>query len=122
MAEIEGRLVPEPSHEEIEACAYSIWEQHGRPHGTDVENWFEAAAIVHRGKHLYDVILTAPGQKKVQIVREIRAATGLDLKTVKSLVEKTPQPIREALAKEDAEALVSTLQAAGASLEIRPTV
>jgi len=67
----------------------------------------------------FDVILTAAGEKKVNAIKAVRAATGLGLKEAKGLVESAPVAVKEGLSKEDAEALVKDLVEAGASAEIK---
>ena len=67
----------------------------------------------------FDVILTAAGEKKVNAIKAVRAATGLGLKEAKGLVESAPAAVKEGLSKEDAEALVKDLVEAGASAEIK---
>ncbi|MGB3634835.1 MAG: 50S ribosomal protein L7/L12 [Rubrobacteraceae bacterium] len=67
----------------------------------------------------FDVILTGPGEKKIQVIKEVRAATGLGLKEAKALVDDAPNPVQEALSKEDAEALKAKLEEAGGSVEVK---
>ncbi len=67
----------------------------------------------------FDVILTEAGEKKVNAIKAVRSATGLGLKEAKTLVESAPAPVKEGLSKEDAEALVKTLEEAGAKAEIK---
>ena len=67
----------------------------------------------------FDVVLQSPGEKKIQVIKEVRAATGLGLKEAKSLVDEAPNPVKEALSKEDAEALKSQLEEAGATVELK---
>ncbi|CAN5582949.1 50S ribosomal protein L7/L12 [soil metagenome] len=67
----------------------------------------------------FDVILTGPGDKKIQVIKEVRAATGLGLKEAKALVDDAPNPVQEALSQEDAEALKAKLEEAGASVEVK---
>lgn len=119
MAERQSTSRAEPSHDEIATCAYSLWEQQGRPHATDVDNWIAAKELLSQKKQRYDVVLVDPGENKVKLVREIRAVTDLDLPTVNRLIADPPQPVKRAVSKEDAEVLVASLQDAGATLEIR---
>ena len=67
----------------------------------------------------FDVILTGPGDKKIQVIKVVRAATGLGLKEAKALVDEAPGPIKEGLEKEEADKLKSDLEEAGASVEIK---
>ena len=67
----------------------------------------------------FDVVLTAAGEKKIQVIKEVRAATGLGLKEAKALVDDAPNPVQEALSQEDAEALKAKLEEAGASVELK---
>ncbi len=67
----------------------------------------------------FDVILTAFGDKKINVIKEVRAATGLGLKEAKDLVEGAPKPIKEAISKGDAEKIKESLEAAGATVEIK---
>ena len=76
----------------------------------------EAAA---QEKTEFDVILTGFGDKKIGVIKEVRALTGLGLKEAKDLVEGVPGKVKEAVAKEDAEEAKKKLEAAGASVEIK---
>ncbi len=67
----------------------------------------------------FDVVLTGAGEKKIQVIKEVRAATGLGLKEAKALVDDAPNPVQEALSQEDAEALKTKLEEAGASVELK---
>jgi large subunit ribosomal protein L7/L12 len=67
----------------------------------------------------FDVILTTFGDKKIQVIKEIRAITGLGLKEAKALVEGVPTPVKEGIAKEDAEKIKEQLEAAGAQVEVK---
>jgi len=67
----------------------------------------------------FDVILSAFGDKKIQVIKEIRAITGLGLKEAKSLVEAVPTPVKEGIVKEDAEKIKEQLEAAGAQVDIK---
>ncbi|CAN5882305.1 50S ribosomal protein L7/L12 [soil metagenome] len=66
-----------------------------------------------------DVVLTGVGDKKIQVIKEVRAATGLGLKEAKALVDDAPNPVQEALSQEDADALKAKLEEAGASVELK---
>ncbi|MGF1762568.1 50S ribosomal protein L7/L12 [Aliivibrio kagoshimensis] len=67
----------------------------------------------------FDVILTAAGAQKVQVIKAVRAATGLGLKEAKGLVDGAPAPLKEAVSKEEAETLKAALEEAGASVEVK---
>ena len=67
----------------------------------------------------FDVILTAAGDKKIAVIKEVRAITGLGLKDAKALVDEAPKPVKEGIAKEEAEKLVAQLEAAGAQVEMK---
>ena len=67
----------------------------------------------------FTVILLAAGDKKVEVIKVVRAATGLGLKEAKDLVDGAPKPVKEAIAKADAEALKKQLEDAGAKVEIK---
>lgn len=67
----------------------------------------------------FDVILTGAGDKKIQVIKEVRAITGLGLKEAKALVEEAPKPVKEGIVKEDAEKIKEQLEGAGGSVEIK---
>jgi large subunit ribosomal protein L7/L12 len=67
----------------------------------------------------FDVILTAHGDKKIQVIKEVRAITGLGLKDAKDLVDGLPKPVKEGVAKEEAEKIKAQLESAGAQVEIK---
>jgi large subunit ribosomal protein L7/L12 len=67
----------------------------------------------------FDVILTGPGDKKIQVIKVVRAATGLGLKEAKALVDEAPKPVKEGVDKEEAEKLKADLEEAGGSVEIK---
>ena len=69
-------------------------------------------------KSSFDVILKEYGEKKIQVIKEVRALTGLGLKEAKELVENVPKPIKEGLSKDDAEATQKQLEAVGAVVEL----
>jgi large subunit ribosomal protein L7/L12 len=66
-----------------------------------------------------DVVLTAPGDKKIQVIKAVRAATGLGLKEAKALVDSAPKPVKEGLEREEAEQLKSDLEEAGGEVELK---
>jgi large subunit ribosomal protein L7/L12 len=67
----------------------------------------------------FDVVLTAAGDKKIQVIKEVRALTSLGLKEAKDLVDGAPKPVLEKVAKEQADTAKETLEAAGATVEIK---
>jgi large subunit ribosomal protein L7/L12 len=77
----------------------------------------EAAAVEEKTE--FDVILVAAGEKKVEAIKVVRAATGLGLKEAKDLVDGAPKPVKEGISKADAEALKKQLEEAGAKVEIK---
>jgi large subunit ribosomal protein L7/L12 len=78
-----------------------------------------AAAAAEEEQTEFDVVLQAAGEKKIQVIKVVRAATGLGLKEAKSLVDEAPNPVKEALSKEDADNLKAQLEEAGASVELK---
>jgi large subunit ribosomal protein L7/L12 len=66
-----------------------------------------------------DVVLTAPGEKKIQVIKAVRAATGLGLKEAKALVDEAPKAIKEGLEREEADKLKAELEEAGGEVEIK---
>ena len=67
----------------------------------------------------FDVVLTGAGDKKIQVIKVVRAVTGLGLKEAKDLVDGAPNPVKEAVAKEEADQVKSQLEEAGASVEVK---
>jgi large subunit ribosomal protein L7/L12 len=67
----------------------------------------------------FDVILTGSGDKKIQVIKVVRAATGLGLKEAKALVDEAPKPVKEGVEKEEADKLKADLEEAGASVEVK---
>ncbi len=67
----------------------------------------------------FDVILTAAGEKKIQVIKVVRAATGLGLKEAKALVDEAPKPVKEGIEKEEADKLKADLEEAGGSVELK---
>lgn len=78
-----------------------------------------AAAPVEEEQTEFDVVLQSAGEKKIQVIKEVRAATGLGLKEAKALVDGAPNPVKEALSREDADALKAKLEEAGATVELK---
>ena len=67
----------------------------------------------------FDVVLTAAGDKKIQVIKVVRAATGLGLKEAKALVDEAPKPVKEGVDKAEAEKLKADIEEAGGSVEIK---
>jgi large subunit ribosomal protein L7/L12 len=67
----------------------------------------------------FDVVLTGAGDKKIQVIKEVRAITGLGLKEAKDLVDGAPNPVKEGVPKEEADSLKAQLEGAGASVEVK---
>ena len=78
-----------------------------------------AAAAAEEEQTEFDVILQSAGEKKIQVIKVVRAATGLGLKEAKALVDEAPNPVKEALSREDAENLKAQLEEAGATVELK---
>jgi large subunit ribosomal protein L7/L12 len=77
-----------------------------------------AAAEPEEEKDEFDVILEGPGDKKIQVIKEVRALTSLGLKEAKDLVDGAPKPVKTGLSKEDADKLKKTLEENGATVEL----
>jgi large subunit ribosomal protein L7/L12 len=77
------------------------------------------AAPAEEEKDEFDVVLTAAGDKKIQVIKEVRALTNLGLKEAKDLVDGAPKPVLEKVSKEDAEKAKAQLEGAGASVELK---
>ena len=67
----------------------------------------------------FDVVLTGAGDKKIQVIKVVRAITGLGLKEAKDLVDSAPKPVKEGVAREEADSVKSQLEEAGASVEVK---
>ena len=67
----------------------------------------------------FDVILNGPGDKKIQVIKVVRAATGLGLKEAKALVDEAPKPVKEGIDKAEADKLKADLEEAGAAVELK---
>ena len=78
-----------------------------------------APAEAEEEKTEFDVILAAAGEKKINVIKEVRAITGLGLKEAKDLVEAAPKPVREKITKEEADKVKAQLEGAGASVEVK---
>ncbi|MCF8028649.1 MAG: 50S ribosomal protein L7/L12 [Desulfobacteraceae bacterium] len=76
-------------------------------------------AAVEEEKTEFDVVLSAVGDKKIQVIKEVRAITGLGLKEAKAMVEEAPKPVKEGVVKEEADKIKAQLEGVGASVEIK---
>ena len=78
-----------------------------------------AAAAPAEEKTEFTVVLTSHGEKKIEVIKEVRALTGLGLKEAKELVEGAPKPVKEGVNKDEAEKIKSQLEKAGAKVELK---
>ena len=78
-----------------------------------------AGAATAEEKTEFDVVLTVAGDKKIQVIKEVRAITGLGLKDAKDLVEAAPKPIKEGVKKEEADEIKQKIEAAGGTVEVK---
>ncbi|MGC2141996.1 MAG: 50S ribosomal protein L7/L12 [Methylovirgula sp.] len=78
-----------------------------------------APAAAAEEKTEFTVVLAAIGDKKIEVIKEVRAVTGLGLKEAKDLVESAPKPIKEGVTKEEAEKIKATLEKVGAKVELK---
>jgi large subunit ribosomal protein L7/L12 len=79
----------------------------------------DGAGAAEEESSTVDVVLTAAGDKKIQVIKVVRAATGLGLKEAKALVDEAPKPIKEGIDREEAEKLKGELEEAGGSVELK---
>jgi len=79
----------------------------------------DAGGAAEEASSTVDVILTASGDKKIQVIKVVRAATGLGLKEAKALVDEAPKPVKEGIEREEAEKLKAELEEAGGSVELK---
>ena len=79
----------------------------------------DGAAAAEEEKTTFDVVLTAAGDKKIQVIKVVRAATGLGLKEAKALVDEAPKPVKEGIDKDEADKLKGELEEAGGSVELK---
>jgi len=79
----------------------------------------DAGAAEEEGSSTVDVILSSSGDKKIQVIKVVRAATGLGLKEAKALVDEAPKPVKEGIEKEEADKLKAELEEAGAAVELK---
>lgn len=78
-----------------------------------------AGAAAAEEKTEFDVVIVSAGDKKINVIKEVRAITGLGLKEAKDLVEAVPKPVKEGISKEDAQKYKEQLEAAGAQVELK---
>ena len=78
-----------------------------------------AAAVEEEEQTAFDVVLTGVGDKKIQVIKVVRAITGLGLKEAKDVVDGAPGPVKEGVAKDEADSIKAQLEEAGASVEIK---
>jgi large subunit ribosomal protein L7/L12 len=76
-------------------------------------------AEVEEESSTVDVVLTGPGDKKIQVIKVVRAATGLGLKEAKALVDEAPKPVKEGIDRDEAEKLKNEIEEAGGSVELK---
>jgi large subunit ribosomal protein L7/L12 len=76
-------------------------------------------AVAEEESSTVDVILTGSGDKKIQVIKVVRAATGLGLKEAKALVDEAPKPVKEGIDREEADKLVADIQEAGGTVELK---
>jgi large subunit ribosomal protein L7/L12 len=79
----------------------------------------DGAAAEEEEQTAFDVVLTGAGERKIQVIKVVRSATGLGLKEAKALVDEAPKPVKEGVDKDEAEKLKAELEEAGASVEIK---
>ena len=79
----------------------------------------EAAEEAPAEQTEFDVILLAAGEKKIQVIKEVRSITGLGLKEAKALVDEAPKPVKEAVARDEADAVKTQLEDVGAQVEVK---
>ena len=77
------------------------------------------AAEAEEEQTAFDVVLTGAGDKKIQVIKVVRAATGLGLKEAKALVDEAPKPVKEGIEREEADKLKAELEEAGGSVEVK---
>jgi len=79
----------------------------------------DGAAAVEEEQTSFDVVLTGAGDKKIQVIKVVRAITGLGLKEAKDLVDNAPKPVKEGIAQDEADSIRGQLEEAGASVEVK---
>jgi len=79
----------------------------------------DGAAAAEEEKTSFDVVLVGAGDKKIQVIKVVRAITGLGLKEAKDLVDSAPKPVKEGVAQDEADSIKTQLEEAGASVEVK---
>ena len=79
----------------------------------------DGGAPVEEEQSAFDVVITAAGDKKIQVIKVVRAATSLGLKEAKALVDEAPKPVKEGVEREEADKLKAELEEAGGSVEVK---
>jgi large subunit ribosomal protein L7/L12 len=79
----------------------------------------DGAAAAEEEKTSFDVVLTGAGDKKIQVIKVVRAITGLGLKEAKDLVDSAPKPVKEGVAQDEADSIKTQLEEAGAAVEVK---
>ena len=87
--------------------------------GPAVAGGGDGAAAAEEEKTEFDVVLTGAGAQKIQVIKVVRAVTGLGLKEAKDLVDGAPNPVKEGVAREEADSIKSQLEDAGATVEVK---
>lgn len=104
---------------ELNDLVKAIEEEFGVTAAAPVAAAGAAAVEAEEEQSEFDVILTAPGASKINVIKAVREITGLGLKEAKELVDGAPKPIKEKVSKEDAEEVKGKLEAAGATVEVK---
>jgi large subunit ribosomal protein L7/L12 len=91
----------------------------GAPAAPPAAGGAAGAAPAEEESSTVDVIITAPGDKKIQVIKVVRAVTGLGLKEAKALVDEAPKPVKEGIDRDEADKLKAELEEAGASVEVK---
>ena len=89
------------------------------PVAAPTSNGTGPAPVIEDEKTAFDVVLTAAGDKKIQVIKVVREITGLGLKEAKEVVDSAPKAVKEGVSKDDADKLKAQLEAEGASVEIK---
>ena len=79
----------------------------------------DAGGAAEEEQSAFDVVLTAAGDKKIQVIKVVRAVTGLGLKEAKAVVDEAPKPVKEGVTREEADRIKAELEESGASVEIK---
>jgi len=84
-----------------------------------IEDEWGITAAAEEEETAFDVVLTGAGQQKIQVIKVVRAVTGLGLKEAKDLVDSAPKPVKEGISQEEADTIKGQLEEAGASVELK---